>query len=272
MARDLAHGVTDTPSFCQFICTHLLEFDGSISVEAYVKKLFLEYDLLLKSYQVNGIIGSTATVCLLFQDNIYLAYVGDSAAMVIQGDQLLHQTLDHSVYNNPEESERMEKAKVVISPTPDFVVKNDFELQVIEGKCHNFAFHYLNDRLAMTRAFGHYSVKDYKTSDADDTVSSACALIVEPTVFTIPLQEGIEIVMGSDGLWDVIKDDNPFDEVYSILQKAKEKEKDVSEAFTKFAESRWKQEWSVLSDKPTVCMTMTHPIQWDDISCYYLKF
>jgi len=269
VARNLANGVEDIPSFCKYICDRFIEFDGSVKIEDYIKQLFLEFDILLKKYH-SGVIGSTATVCLIYQNNIYIAYVGDSKAMIVKDGSLVYQTLNHNCTENETELERMQQANVVMSDSPNFVVKSDQEIQIITGKYHNFSFHYLKDLISISRAFGHFSVKAYQKDVETENYTSQSALIVEPTVFSIPVEEGIEIIMASDGLWDMVKD---FDDFNSVLIKAKETHpENISEAFTEFAENRWKQEWSVLSDKPTFKTRMTHSIQWDDVSCYYLAF
>ena len=270
IASTMANGLDEIPSFCQYLCTNFLTFNKSISVEDYIKVLFLEYDILLKNHHSGG---STATVCLTFEENIYLAYVGDSAAMVINDGHLVYQTLNHSSADDPEEQKRMEKAKVYMSSTTDFVVKSDDVIQVIsDSKYHHFTHGYLTEKLAMTRAFGHYNIKAYKKIEGEDTFSSQSALTAEPTIFTVPIEKGLEIVIGSDGLWDVVKADSPFEEITSVLELAKGRGESVSQALAKFAETRWKKEWTILQGERSFKMTMTHSVQWDDISCMYLRF
>lgn len=272
VSRDMAKGTEQFPSFCQFICTKFLEYDNSISVEDYIKKLFLEYDIILKNYH-SGVIGSTATLCLTFQNHIYLAYVGDSSAMIIKDQNLIYQTLNHNSYEDSEEKSRLERANVKIIPASDFCVVDDDTIKVTQGSYHEFTFHYLKDQLAMTRAFGHYSVKAYNRDTDQEDFSSNSSLIVKPTVFKIPIESNLEIIIGSDGVWDVINPESKLDEINSIINKAKENGENVSEAITKFAEFRWKKDWSVINkDLTKFKITMTDPIQWDDIACVYLKF
>jgi len=269
VSRDLANGVDNIPSFCEYICTKFMDYDNTILIKNYIKKLFFDYDVLLKKYH-SGVIGSTATVCLTYQNNIYIAYVGDSKAMIIKDNNLVYQTLNHNCLENQVELERLEKSNVLMSDTSNFRVKNDDEIQLTTSKYHNFTFHYLKDQVSVSRVFGHFSIKAYQQDAETKSFSSQSPLIVEPTVFSLPVEEGLEVIMASDGLWDMIIDS---DEIKRILTSAKDSHpENISVAFTEFAENRWKKEWSILSDKPTFKIKMTDPIQWDDISCYYLKF
>ena len=127
VARNLANGVEDIPSFCQYICDKFIEFDGLITIEDYIKQLFLEFDILLKKYH-SGVVGSTATVCIIYQNNIYMAYVGDSKAMIVKDGSLVYQTLNHNCIENETELKRMQQANVVMSDSPNFVVKSDQEI------------------------------------------------------------------------------------------------------------------------------------------------
>jgi serine/threonine protein phosphatase PrpC len=272
LSRDMAYGVSLTPSFCKYICTKFLDYDSSITVEDYIKKLFVEYDIILNKYHT-GVIGSTATICLVFNNKIYLAYVGDSAALVIKNKNLIYKTINHNIVENPEEKSRLKEANVNTSDTPDFIVTGDETIKVIENKYHEFTFYYLKDQLAMSRAFGHYSIKAYSKSSEDEDFTSKSALLVDPTIFSIDVEEGIEVILGSDGLWDIIKYDNPFNEIISIIEKANQNNENISQAITSFAEARWKQEWIVTNLDNTIYKTkMMYSEQWDDISCYYLKF
>ena len=272
LSRDLANGIDSIPSFCQFICNKFEEFDNSITVEEYIKTLFLEYDIILKNHHT-GVIGSTATICLTFQDNIYIAHVGDSSALIIKDDNLIYESKNHNISEDILEKNRLADANVEVSSAPDFIIKNNDEIQIIDGFYHNFKYFYLQDSLAMTRAFGHFDVKSYKKLDDKDKLSSSSPLLVEPTIFKIPQEEGLQVVMASDGLWDVIIPDKKLEEINFLIKQANDSGENIAENITKFAENRWKKEWIVISKDNTIYKTkMTHQKQWDDISCIYLKF
>ena len=272
LSRDMANGVSLTPSFCEYICTKFLNYDLSVTVKDYIKKIFVEYDIMLNKYH-SGVIGSTATICLIFNNKIYIAYVGDSTAMIFKNNNLIYQTLNHNITENPEEEKRLEEAKIDTTNASDFIVTNDDTIKIRQSKYHNFTFYYLKDQLAMSRAFGHFSIKAYSKSSEEENFTSKSALLVEPTIFSIDKEEGIEIILATDGLWDIIKEDNPSEEIMSIIENAKQKNENISKAITNFAEARWKQEWTVINQDNTTYKTkMIYSEQWDDISCYYLSF
>jgi hypothetical protein len=85
----------------------------------------------------------------------------------------------------------------------------------------------------------------------------------------------IKILMASDGLWDVLENDLSTFRIYKIITDAKKDNLDVSEQICKYAESRWKQEWTVINHpkKPEPFKhTMMNRYEWDDVSCFYLEF
>ena len=184
---------------------------------------------------------------------------------------MILRTQSHNIQDNSEESERITNANVGTTLTNGFEVISSTDAKIKEGYYYNFLNRFVVDSLAMTRAFGHGSVKiDLNTGKYRED----CPLIAEPTVHKIALDPSkkIQVVMGSDGLWDVINKQELETEIKDLIKLANNSQRDISEVISKFAEDRWKQTWTINHDQTTFEYTMTHPEQWDDIVVCYLEF
>ena len=273
VSNQLANGYGDIPSFPIYLSNKILEESVKEGFEmvSLLDSAFLEYDKIMSKIH-RGRVGSTATVSVVYNKILYVAYVGDSQALVFKDSECIHETLNHCVIDNPDEKIRVKEGGATLTPASSFAVTSNTSINVIPGFYHNFVKGSFVDSLAMTRAFGHYKVKcDYST----DTIRPECALIAKPNIYVVPLEEDtlVQVVMASDGLWDVINPTNKIGEIKHIIDTATESGEDVAKSITEFADSRWKQEWDVINqaDNTTTKFRMEHSIQWDDISCYYLE-
>ena len=146
------------------------------------KKSFEVLDHELKRFKNIENVGSTATVVFLSKETdvmmgtkrvAYCANVGDTRCVVLNSSGCKRLSFDHKCNDNTE-VERIKKAGGTISQERVF------------GK------------LALTRAFGDYSMKNY-------------GVIATPTVNKITLNDGDKfIVICSDGVWDVMDEEDLF--------------------------------------------------------------
>ena len=114
--------------------------------------------------------GSTALCALFSKDNLYVANVGDSKAMIIRNNQIITLTTEHRA-NNEEEKTRIEK-------NGGWIFRKQSK-------------YYVQGRFQITRSIGDLKYKQF--------------IIPDPDVSEYKLDEKDEmLIMGSDGFWDVI--------------------------------------------------------------------
>ena len=117
--------------------------------------------------------GSTATIILIDYNIIYCANVGDSSCYYISKDEVIEMSTQHNV-KNKKEVKRIKKNKGL----------------VFNGKVFGC--------LSITRTFGDFDFKDG-------------GVIVNPTLSRQKICDKSKfIILASDGLWDVITQDDIF--------------------------------------------------------------
>ncbi len=184
----------------------LAHYSAAANLPSVFRETFAEIDceleIMAAAKQLYDTEGSTATVVLLVNDDLYLAYVGDSAAMLVRGgdDPVLKLCAEiDTALGNAKEVERVEHAGGV----------------VIKGR--------VLGELALTRAFGDSKYKAYVPA--------------EPHVVHQRLEEGTDqfLVLASDGLWNVLDEE----EAAEIVQgHAAESEDGIAEALHAAAVNR----------------------------------
>ena len=135
---------------------------------------------------------SGATMCLVecYPDNIKITNMGDSQAVVFVNNKIVHISEEH-IPKNINERERLLSKHVRYTPTHSMKIVSPTEMK---GTQSEYLLFTNGTELAMTRALGHYGVTGQL-----------------PDVKTIPINETdvIKIIIGSDGLFDmIIKDEN----------------------------------------------------------------
>jgi len=134
--------------------------------------------------------GSTAIVALIDGNHLVIAWVGDSRAILCRGKKPLELSWDHTPLRY-DEKKRIEK----LGGRVDLNDRKGGAPRVMQS-------------IAVTRAFGDSHLKKSKY------------LISEPEFTEILLMpEDRFMVMASDGLWDVVSDE----EVLSIVQSCEDK-------------------------------------------------
>ncbi|XP_023514699.1 probable protein phosphatase 2C 6 isoform X1 [Cucurbita pepo subsp. pepo] len=133
-------------------------------------------------------VGSTALVVLLSACQIIVANCGDSRALLCRGNQAIPLTIDHKI-SRPDEYDRLIKggAKILFVGCPR-----------VEGV------------LAMTRAIGDHYLKPW--------------IIFDPEVtFTSRTEEDECLILASDGVWDVLSNDDVMKMACSVLKRQRKK-------------------------------------------------
>eukprot|EP01016_Furgasonia_blochmanni_P000414 TRINITY_DN10083_c0_g1_i3.p2 TRINITY_DN10083_c0_g1~~TRINITY_DN10083_c0_g1_i3.p2 ORF type:complete len:297 (-),score=35.33 TRINITY_DN10083_c0_g1_i3:214-1104(-) len=144
-----------------------------------ITKGFLTINEIIKKRDLDA--GACASVCFVFEEaanrqkRVLMANVGDSRCVAVyEGDKVRRLTKDHKA-TDPAEIRRVEKEG---------------------GKVYKKR---VEGRLAITRAFGDTELED-------------CGVTAEPFITEYPITPQSEyIIMATDGLWDVISDQDISD-------------------------------------------------------------
>jgi serine/threonine protein phosphatase PrpC len=126
--------------------------------------------------------GSTAVCCVLREGKLHIANVGDSRAILVSGGKGIPLTKDHKPAA-PEEQRRIASFGGVIT--------------------HNTGIPRVQGVLAVSRAFGNFSIRQFIRAD--------------PDIFTrdVSLEDDF-LVLASDGLWDVYRNAEVAEICYSL--------------------------------------------------------
>ena len=148
-----------------------------------ITKLFKLLDDKVKDLNVEDV-GSTATVIYIEKQNgkrvLYCANVGDSRCVLVNKEGIMRLSHDDRV-DDPKEHERIIKQGGIIS----------------NGRVYG--------TLMLSRCFGDWGIKQY-------------GVIVEPHISRIEInQDDLYLIIASDGVWDVIKDEEckGFTEIFA---------------------------------------------------------
>ena len=162
------------------------------AIEITEDKFYLE---ILRQYNSNGTIdnsGSCAIILLIKQNKCIIANIGDSRLVIIKNKKVFFSTIDHKP-NVFREKERIEKAGGYIhqskSKTPMYQ----------NGKLIENPWRVYPGGLSLSRAFGDIKMK------AEELGGKEGVLIYTPDITEIDMNEEFNfIVMGSDGIFDVL--------------------------------------------------------------------
>ncbi|PPS14732.1 hypothetical protein GOBAR_AA05844 [Gossypium barbadense] len=169
------HGGTDAAIFIRKNILKFIVEDSHfpVCVEKAIKSAFLKADYSFadaSSLDISS--GTTALIALIFGRTLIIANAGDCRAVLGRRGRAIEMSKDHKP-NCTSERRRIEKLGGVI----------------YDG--------YLNGQLSVARALGDWHMKGPK--------GSACPLSAEPELQETELSEEDEfLIMGCDGLWDVM--------------------------------------------------------------------
>lgn len=194
--------------------------------------------------------GTGATMCLVkvYKDRIVCINSGDSQAYLYCDGALVFKTKEHTAANEDE----VARLKAM-NPDIDFTPSMAFEV-VSENRLVQCASKYAHwpdgQRLACTQALGHGG----RTGYAPDK-----------TTIQIDTGRSYHVIVGSDGIWDMMIKDSVADaERLCGLDAA-----DV----VRFARDRWLQEWEMvtLANPNSVYLSSFKPRECDDMSAAVVR-
>lgn len=136
--------------------------------------------------------GSTGAMALINKNMIYIAHVGDSRIVHSDGTAL---TQDHK-FSNPAEKKRIYDINQDKPAILDAIAENGF-IYLPSPKLDG-------DGIAMTRAFGDFNLRE-------------TGLIGDPDVCSRRMNPGEFIIIASDGIWDVVSNEEAADFVQSRI-------------------------------------------------------
>ena len=198
-------------------------------------------------------VSSGSTMCLIkiYQNRIVCINCGDSQAAVYKNGKLEFITEEHS-FKNEKEKIRLSN-NVTYIPSSDIAIRDENTLiscysEYIEWNEDNtkLACSQAYTKLACSQALGHNGI----TGCAPDTV-------------VIPITPGdrFKVIIGSDGLWDMVMKDNEEDMLQLWGMDA--------DAIMKQTTDRWLQTWNMvdaLNNSTRIHRSKYQPCHCDDIA------
>jgi protein phosphatase 1L len=177
-----------------------LDDTKSVITEVYLET---DKDFLKDEKNQNRDAGSTASTAVLVGDHLLVANVGDSRAVICKGGKAVALSTDHKP-NQTGERQRIENAGGVVMWAGTWRV---------------------GGILAVSRAFGDRLLKQYVVADPE---------IQEDTI-----EKGVDfLVLASDGLWDVVSNEDAVEIVAKILNA---EEADAEEAANKLTKEAYRR-------------------------------
>lgn len=189
--------------------------------------------------------GSTMCMVKLFSNRIECINCGDSQVAIYKNGSLEYMSQEHN-YENEKERERL-KYDVTFIPASNIKMIDADTLINVYSEYIEWEFPGLYTKLACTQALGHNSITGY-----------------DPEYKVIQLTENdkFKVIIGSDGLWEMIMKDDIQDvnNLYNM----------DANAIVEQTTNRWLQMWNmhdVLNNKKNVQGKFT-PQQCDDIAVF----
>ena len=172
--------------------------------------------------------GSTVSLVKVTDTGINCSWLGDSEIRIYKDGQEMWRSPRHG-HGNEEELASGHVTKLTRSPTWAIKVVNDKTITMEQG----LYFHYgyepttkAEEKLAMTRALGHNGLTNPTPQKAIIPINEAGAW---------------KVVVGSDGVWDMIHDGDD-----AFLGSPESDAQTIAE----FVQARWNQEWSYVFPAP----------------------
>jgi serine/threonine protein phosphatase PrpC len=186
--------------------------------------------------------GSTMCLIKIYQNRIVCINCGDSQAVIYKNGKVEFISEEHC-FKNEKEKTRLANS-VTYKPSSDIKIVDDSTLVSVYSEY--IEWNKARAKLSCSQALGHNGI----TGCAPDTV-------------VIPITPGdrYKVVVGSDGLWDMIIKENDKDMLQLWGMDA--------DAIMKQTTERWLQKWNmvdVLNHDPTIHYAKYEPYQCDDIA------
>ncbi len=160
---------------------HSLHPKHQILVDAFHQ---VHYDAMQSPTCPAGRSGTTCVICWIEPDEVHVAYVGDSRAILIDGDTITPWATETTIRQLPEEKERIDAC---------------------EGRIDgNGNIWYGPVAIAMTRALG-------------DATMLRAGILSTPITKTFPRNKGTVLVLATDGIWDQLSNNKVAELVTSNM-------------------------------------------------------
>ena len=173
-------------------------------------------------------IGSTISICKIYPDRFENYWIGDSSIKIYSEGVEVWRTKDHD-YNNEEGISRIQQLDTFLKmkDSVDAVAETKTNIKQVHAK----TFYYIEkgdhdgtpESINMTHCLGHKQL----TGD-----------FIEHETFPRNTDQKYKVVIGSDGFWQVVCDED-IDTISSS--------ENNSETLCKFSDSRWKQGWHFIT-------------------------
>ena len=173
---------------------------------------FIKNEALNEKGEIKDPSGSCGIIALIQQNKLIIANVGDSRLVIFKKSSLFFSTEDHKP-GSPSEKARIEKAGGTIYQTPTL-----FPLHQ-NGKEIETPWRVLPGRLSVSRTFGDVEAKNENLGGMKNVV------VALPDITEIELDQDFNfIVLGCDGIFDVLSNEEILECVKIVI-----KEKEIKE-------------------------------------------
>jgi serine/threonine protein phosphatase PrpC len=196
------------------------------------------------NYNRNITTGSTMCLVKIYSNRIECVNCGDSQVAIFKNGSLEYMNKQHN-FTNEKERERL-KDKVNFVPSTNIKIVEKDKLISVYSEYIEWNFKNESLLLACSQSLGHSDRTGY-----------------DPEYTTIPIIKGekYKIIIGSDGLWDMVIVEDELDMKSLSTKNANELMKQTTE--------RWLQKWNmqdVLNNNEAIMRYSFTPKQCDDIS------
>ena len=200
------------------------------------------------SYNKNILSGSTICLVKIYSNQIECINCGDSQVAVYKNGLLEYMNKEHN-YSNEKERERLEKF-VSFTPSSNIKMVEHDKLVSVYSEYIEWESPETEPKLilACSQSLGHNGMTGYDP---------------ERVVIPITIGDRYKVIIGSDGLWEMILHDDVDN-------------KDMKELYTKNVDeimsqttNRWLQEWKMqdlLNNRPNIVRSRFTPKHCDDIA------
>ena len=144
----------------------------------------------LENCNISMFTGTTACVCLIIENTIYIANAGDSRCVIVSENTIKMQTKDHRLVD-PDEKKRIE--------VDDGFIDNSYSR--------------LNGVLSLSRSIGDLEYKKKEWHKPEDQI-----ITCKPDIYKKKISEVDYILLGTDGVWEFFKDEK---EIINYIQDSK---------------------------------------------------
>lgn len=218
------------------------QLNSIISNSNPINMLAEHINTVFKNKRYNFTSGSTACLVKCHANYIEVINCGDSQAAVFKNNELVLITEEHN-WKNKSEKERLQKLhkNILFKPSTDIKVVGEHDLMGVYSEYIDYPD---GTYIACTQSLGHNGI-------------TGCS----PSTSTVYFNETdrIKVIVGSDGLWDMILKDN--------IEEMKMLSSMNGNDILQFAINRWLQPWNMFKENNPTDITIAsyRKEQCDDV-------